>query len=138
MDSTLNEAEIRRLRALGLMPLYGFVKQNKLRDELEAISNGLIKTMFNEVGWGNGYVCLPAGHRWWGLEYGEIPVHVHGGLTFSAFAEKLNWPELDPSRVLPDDYVIGFDTRHYGDSLSRWPSEESIMVEVNNLIDQCR
>lgn len=138
MDSALTEVEIKRLRSLGLTPIYGFVKESKLHEELESISLGLVKTMFNERGWGNGYVCLPAGHRWWGMEYEDIPVSVHGGLTFANFAEKLDWPEIDRSRVLPDDYVIGFDTRHYGDSLKRWPNAESVMAEVNRLIEQCR
>jgi hypothetical protein len=138
MDSALTEVEIKRLRSLGLTPIYGFVKESKLHEELESLSLGLVQTMFNERGWGNGYVCLPAGHRWWGMEYDDIPVSVHGGLTFATFAEKLDWPEIDRSRVLPDDYVIGFDTRHYGDSLKRWPNAESVMAEVNRLIEQCQ
>ena len=37
-----------------------------------------------------------------------------------------------------NDYVIGFYTRHYGDSLKRWPTAESVMAEVNRLIEQCQ
>lgn len=45
----------------------------------------------------NGYVQLPTGHPWQGLGYDEMPVEVHGGLTFQSG----RW--------------IGFDTAHAGD-----------------------
>lgn len=50
----------------------------------------------------NGYVHVPAGHPWHGLDYADIDddVTVHGGLTYSA----AGW--------------IGFDTLHAGD---HWP-----------------
>lgn len=48
----------------------------------------------------NGYAHIPVGHPWHGLDYDEIDVRVHGGLTFG------------------DGEWIGFDTLHYGDY---WP-----------------
>lgn len=45
----------------------------------------------------NGYVRLPDGHPWMGLGEDDIPVDVHGGLTYK------NGP------------WIGFDTVHAGD-----------------------
>ncbi len=51
----------------------------------------------------NGYVRIPEGHPWHGLDYDDIDVAAHGGLTFAA------------------DGWIGFDTLHLGDL---WPGED--------------
>lgn len=48
----------------------------------------------------NGYVRIPEGHPWQGMECGEVPVDAHGGLTYR------------------DGDWYGFDTLHWGDS---WP-----------------
>lgn len=48
----------------------------------------------------NGYVHIPKGHPWDGLDYDDIDVDVHGGLTYA----RNGW--------------IGFDTLHSGDY---WP-----------------
>lgn len=45
----------------------------------------------------NGYVQLPTGHPWAHLGYDDMPVEVHGGLTYA----EGRW--------------IGFDTAHSGD-----------------------
>lgn len=50
----------------------------------------------------NGYVKIPAGHHWHGLDYDEIDVEVHGGLTYGG--GQSGW--------------IGFDCLHCGDF---WP-----------------
>ena len=49
----------------------------------------------------SGYIVLPQFHRYDGIDCNNIPVEVHGGLTYSA-RENGNW-------------VIGFDTCHVGD-----------------------
>jgi len=48
-----------------------------------------------------GYVTLTPDNDYFGLEYHEIPVDCHGGLTYAS-DEGDNW-------------VIGFDCAHYGD-----------------------
>ena len=72
-----------------------------------------------EHGWGNGYVILPEEHPYYGKEYDDINVDVHGGLTFSESAKDLDWPEIDAKDK--KGWVIGFDTAHYGDSIYTWP-----------------
>jgi hypothetical protein len=55
-----------------------------------------------------GYVRIPQGHVWHDKNYDDIPVDVHGGLTFS-----------DLEACLHEDgvgYWIGFDCAHLGDS----------------------
>jgi hypothetical protein len=49
----------------------------------------------------NGYVKIPAGHHWHGLDYDDIGVDVHGGLTYGS---ENGW--------------VGFDCLHCGDV---WP-----------------
>lgn len=49
----------------------------------------------------NGYVQIPDGHPWAGLDYDEIDVEVHGGLTYGG---SNGW--------------VGFDALHCGDN---WP-----------------
>lgn len=55
--------------------------------------------LYNAV---NGYVQIPEGHPWRGLDYDDIDVRVHGGLTYA------------------DNGWIGFDCLHRGDY---WPGQ---------------
>lgn len=64
-----------------------------------------------ERGFGNGYVCLPRWHPYFKVPYDNIPVYIHGGLTFGSYDEK------------EDMWVIGFDTSHYSDTLETCPFE---------------
>jgi len=75
------------------------------------------------VGWGNGYVDLPRSHYFYGTHYEGINnfVEVHGGLTFSEERDGV--------------WRVGFDTAHFGDTLSRWPKER-VENETINLKNQ--
>lgn len=53
--------------------------------------------------WFNGYVVLTKGHNYNGVDYDDIPVECHRGLTFGAYDDNDNW-------------VIGFDCNHFGDN----------------------
>jgi hypothetical protein len=63
---------------------------------------------------------------------------VHGGLTFSESVKNLNLEKWLPKdiEVSETDWIIGFDTAHYGDSMDRWPTEESVLRECKRLADQ--
>lgn len=90
-----------------------------------------------DKGYGNGYVVLPVGHRWHGMNYNEIPVEVHYGLTFGSVAtpELVEyWPELDETDL--GAYVIGFDTCHYRDTAESCP-RSFVEYETENLKQQC-
>lgn len=85
----------------------------------------LSRNSFMDFGWGNGYVVIPEGHPMHGKHYNEIPVNVHGGLTFSESADNMDrerWLNL-PDGV-EGGWVVGFDTAHYGDKLYKWPKEK--------------
>ena len=86
-------------------------------------------------GWGNGYVVIFKGHPMYGKHYGEVPVDVHGGLTFSESVNSVigNFPEL--TEEMKDGWVFGFDTAHYNDSMERWP-KEAVERETENLKSQ--
>jgi len=54
-----------------------------------------------------GYVGLPKWHPYYGWDYDEIDVDVHGGLTFSARGRGKRWKK--------GYWWIGFDCGHAGD-----------------------
>lgn len=85
-------------------------------------------------GWGNGYVVIPEGHELYKCHYNYFDVKVHGGVTFSDTGENfklrvLDFEEAKESTVKDNDWIIGFDTAHYGDSISKWP-KESVITEA--------
>lgn len=77
-----------------------------------------------DFGWGNGYVGLPQWHPYYKMDYNEIPIDCHGGLTFG---------QLDDDEDL---WVIGFDTCHFGDNKLIW-SKERVREECECIIEQC-
>uniref|UniRef100_A0A6M3M5A3 Uncharacterized protein n=1 Tax=viral metagenome TaxID=1070528 RepID=A0A6M3M5A3_9ZZZZ len=90
------------------------------------------------LGWGNGYVVIPKGHKLHGKSYDEIhnlipSLRVNGGLTFSKDANNLDWDELPENSK--DGWVVGFDTAHYGDTFERW-SKENVIAEAEKLKKQ--
>ena len=74
-----------------------------------------------DCGWGNGYVILPPEHPLFGVDYNDIDVDVHGCLTYGAMEDE-NW-------------VVGFDTAHFADTLENWP-EERVEEETIRLKEQ--
>lgn len=84
----------------------------------------------------NGYVCLPREHPWYGVPYDDVPVDVHGGLTFGPdrpgmaegfkqAATNVGWtgrlPEINENTIDRTLGWIGFDTAH---GMDYWPEEE--------------
>lgn len=105
-----------------------------------AKENTHLTRAFSDFGWGNGYVIIPEGHPLHGMHYDKIHdqynINVHGGLTFSELAQNCV-PLGLPKNINETSWVIGFDTCHYGDSITKWPDEESVLTEANYLADQC-
>lgn len=66
-------------------------KKNKLKVKHFIKRNIWLTGM--DVDWGNGYVCIPKGHKAYGLEYEQLSekfgIDIHGGLTFSSSSEEL-------------------------------------------------
>lgn len=62
-------------------------------------------------GWGNGYVAIPPTSSWHGANYNQIPVSVHGGLTWSSFASAIRSRGVEvPSCIDDNEWIVGFDT----------------------------
>lgn len=83
-------------------------------------------------GYANGYVALPEDHKWYSMPHDDVPVEIHGRLTYSAYL-------VDGSTPLHfhnDLWVLGFDTCHDGDNLGNW-SRENCYKEVMRLVEQC-
>ena len=98
--------------------------------------------LFMDCGYANGYVAVPPEHPYFGTDYDDIPVSVHGGLTFGTTVESIkndNWVNLeflDGNAELPDGYwVFGFDTLHCYDTIHTWPRERCV-EETLKLKDQ--
>ena len=84
-------------------------------------------------GYGNGYIGLPNTHPWYEKDYNDIDVNIHGGLTFSEPADKLDWKEIKPKHK--GGWVVGFDCMHYGDTPLSCP-KEYVQNETKSLIKQ--
>src|SRR5262245_4121089 len=99
----------RRCRAPGMTRLIGW------RDEKTGLPC-LMKR--NHHGAWCGYVAVPPGHRWHGKDYDEVPVEVHGGLTYSDRCVGEPGEEIChvPLSGEPEDvFWFGFDCAHSWD-----------------------
>ena len=102
---------------------------NELGQPLPIISLKNKSGVITSGGWGNGYVRIPEGHPFYGKEYNEIDVSVHGGLTFSEHVT------ITDGDVLPEGFWIGFDTFHHGDDSIYW-TERRVLEETIHLFSQ--
>ena len=89
------------------------------------------------TGWGNGYVVLSKEHPLNGVYYDDIDVSVHGGLTFSEYGKNINSDKYftKPDFIKDDDWIVGFDTCHWGDNKDNW-TEEAVLAETIRLKEQ--
>lgn len=74
-----------------------------------------------------GYVALTPRHPWFNQDYAEIPVDIHGGLTYG---------ESEPDGY----YWIGFDCAHWGDyipmlaELQKQLEKEEVMTPAGEMV----
>jgi len=115
--------ELKIIRIDNIFPM--FLVESNMRYSVKVLNdNGLNFSDKLFGGWGNGYVGLPKWHPYYKLHYDNIPINIHGGLTFS---------ELDEDEDL---WVIGFDTNHFMDDIVKW-SFENVKEETEHLMNQC-
>ena len=92
---------------------------------------------FNNGGLYNGYVAIPPTNSLYGKddeEFYDIGIDIHGGVTFSRSAKdaKIILDEnvmyiLSSCKEIPSDWwIIGFDTKHYGDTPTKWTRARTI------------
>jgi len=103
----------------------------KLNGNYETIEMAELKHLFDigilSTGDSNGYIGLPEGHENYKVDYTNIGIDIHGGLTFS---DEL---EVEGKKY----WCIGFDTCHSGDNPTNWPIE-NVLREVENLYEQLK
>lgn len=118
-----------------------------------------VRNMYNER-WYCGYVRVPEDHPWWVMfkDYNDLPVEVHGGITFGPehrifdpdmydwmrsagmppeMIESLANSSLSKDRFVPWEQQggwIGFDTHHAHDD-GLWMAE-MVVAEVEQLAKQ--
>lgn len=109
----------------------------KLIAFINTIANHAIRNdnAFMTAGYANGYVAIPPSHPYFAVDCCEIPVDVHGGLSFGEiyledglhdnWFNTVEW--LGEDSFVPYGWrILGFDTLHYGDNLDTWPKERCI------------
>jgi len=79
----------------------------------------------------NGYVGIPKEHPAWRKNYNDLPIDVHGGLTFSEMGKEddANWPD-------PELCWFGFDTAHSGDWVGYSPERGGRRWTVASVADE--
>lgn len=102
------------------------------------------RTILRNGGFANGYVVIPEGHPLWGLDYNSEEIeglNVHGGITFSQKADEKMINHILWGKDLEEEdlgsWVIGFDTRHTGDTLKFW-TKKRCEQEVVKLMGQVK
>jgi hypothetical protein len=68
-----------------------------------------------------GYIGIPIDHPLAGYDYDDLPIRVHGGLTFSGAGDGKYRPE--------GYYWYGWDYEHYGDFSYYYPESSGISRE---------
>lgn len=74
-----------------------------------------------------GYLAIPQGHELYGVEYDNINVEVHGGLTYSNESDEYSYPVATDEKV----WWIGFDCAHFGDGKD-YKLIENIISRIDN------
>lgn len=76
-----------------------------------------------------GYVGMSESHPFFGKEYDDIPINVHGGLTFSDACQKSSDPAHGICHIADNDNVwwVGFDTAHAFDFM---PAMDALMKSI--------
>ena len=97
------------------------------KDEMQSFSS---KISFPPVSY-CGYVAVAEGHPFYQMDYFDIPVEVHGGLTFG----QTIIPGAGILSDLVDEFVIGFDCGHLGDTIEEC-NAEYVRKELESLVDQ--
>lgn len=78
------------------------------------------------------YVVLPKGHIFNGVDYDDIPVECHGGLTYGS-------DELKGVKLEDGEHVIGWDYAHFGDFIAGMDirgSDGSIKWTTSEIVDE--
>lgn len=65
-----------------------------------------------------GYVGVTRGHPWFGVDFADLEIRTHGGLTYSSFCSGPICHVPQPGEA-DEVWWVGFDTSHLGDETPR-------------------
>jgi hypothetical protein len=89
---------------------------NRLETEINGYPALIIRTKNSHL---CGYIGIPETHKFYGVDYSEIPAYVHGGLTYGDYGNDDHIGELYYKPKENNDgnnlYWLGFDCAHAGD-----------------------
>lgn len=91
-------------------------------DHVDWVSERGFPCAIHRVDWSGhlcGYVAVPPGHPWHGVDYLRIDAYPHGGLTFGAPADDHDASGRPFVKADREDWVVGFDCAHSGDLCPR-------------------
>ena len=89
------------------------------------VKKGPFVDMKNDLGGDyNGYVVVGRNNPYFGKNYEEVAIGIHGGWTFGASSETLDWEDIEEKYRTNDYWIFGWDTLHAGDSRAKWPKEK--------------
>lgn len=120
------------------------MKEEKIVVEKDVMHNGIRCVVLFVRTHRCGYVCVPKNNPAYKMDYEDIPLEVHGGLTFAS-------DTLSEIKPTPGDYWIGFDCAHAGDAMTGdigmislhlreghlWTAEETLQ-ETKHLAEQLK
>lgn len=94
--------------------------------------------IYTDHWYANWYVALPPGHPYHGVDYDDIPVDIHGGLTYWSMKNKDDefrhtWEGF--AHIPEWHWIVWFDTCHYGDDHTNW-DKEAVEKEIQSLVEQ--
>lgn len=83
----------------------------------------------NRLGALCGYVGVPRGHRFYGKDYDDVDVQVHGGLTFDGHCQEGGEPSETICHLVEegesdDVWWLGFDCAHWQDYVPGMDTDE--------------
>jgi len=88
--------------------------------------NGYLLSVVSFMGSLNGYITLPLGSRYDGADYDDIPIDIHGGLTFGGIFDVFS----------TDNWTIGFDTSHFGDNCKAIQNVDYVVSQLRSGVTQ--
>lgn len=105
------------------------------------VLHGIIIDEGKEYGMYNGYVAIPPTNGLYGKDFMELDdlIDIHGGVTYARPAKDSEQILDDNARYLlsgdsgiPSDWwIIGFDTKHAGDTLQKWTRERTVQETID-------
>lgn len=94
---------------------------------------GFIKQSgIGEYKWRCAYVVIPKKNKLYERDYDKLSLDVHGGVTFSEYGDAFSG---GTEKLSDDDWVLGIDFSHGGDSIDYWTLDK-VETELKHFIDE--